>query len=118
MADPSKPKFKVPDLLPPSEIDEVRLARRRRMRDVVDQTVKDFEATENAKLLDGNFHTAFRLMTSTEARDAFDLEKEKESIRFEDIKEGIRSGELEWDQLEFSKECLRHIQRNIHILDN
>ncbi len=81
MADPSKPKFKVPDLLPPDEIDEVRLARRRRMRDVVDQTVKDFEATENAKLLDRNFHTAFRMMTSTEARDAFDLEKEPKKVR-------------------------------------
>src|SRR5829696_5390704 len=43
-ADPSKKDFKVPDLLPPKEIGEARLDRRRRMRDAVDQTVKDFES--------------------------------------------------------------------------
>ena len=55
MADPSKKDFKVPDLLPPDEIGTARLDRRRRIRDIVDQTVKNFEATENAQLLDGNF---------------------------------------------------------------
>ena len=81
MADPSKPEFQVPDLLPPDDIGTVRLNRRRRMRDVVDQTVKNFEATENAQLLDQNFQAAFRLMTSTQARDAFDLSKEPKKVR-------------------------------------
>ena len=31
-ADPSKPNFKVPDLLPPAEIGDVRLERRRKLR--------------------------------------------------------------------------------------
>ena len=81
MADPSKPNFQVPDLLPPDDIGTARLNRRRRMRDVVDQTVKNFEATENAQLLDQNFQAAFRLMTSTQARDAFDLSKEPKKVR-------------------------------------
>jgi hypothetical protein len=81
MADPSKPEFQVPDLLPPDDIGTARLNRRRRMRDVVDQTVKNFEATENAQLLDQNFQAAFRLMTSTQARDAFDLSKEPKKVR-------------------------------------
>ncbi len=81
MADPSKPKFKVPDLLPPPDLGQARLDRRRRMRDIVDQTVKNFEATENAKLLDGNFQAAYRLMTSTQAREAFDLSKETKKVR-------------------------------------
>lgn len=81
MADPSKPDFKVPDLIPPSEIGEVRLNRRRRMREIVDSTVKNFEASENAKLLDDNFQSAFRLMTSTQARDAFDLRQESSKTR-------------------------------------
>lgn len=81
MADPSKPNFKVPDLLPPDEISTVRLDRRRRMREIVDQTVKNFEATENAKLLDSNFQAAYRLMTSTQAREAFDLSKESKQTR-------------------------------------
>ena len=41
-ADPSKKDFKVPDLLPPSEIGEVRLQRRKELRDIVDQTVRNF----------------------------------------------------------------------------
>ena len=80
-ADPSQAEFKVPDLLPPAEIGTVRLERRRRMRDVVDQTVQSFEATEDADILDSNFQAAFRMMTSEQARDAFDLTKESQEMR-------------------------------------
>lgn len=81
MADPSQANFQVPDLLPPQQIGSARLDRRRRMREIVDQTVNNFEATENAQLLDDNFHAAFRLMTSTQAREAFDLSKEPQKVR-------------------------------------
>ncbi len=81
MADPSQPNFKVPDLLPPAEIDPARLDRRRKLRDIVDSTVKDFEASENAKLMNDNFQAAFRLMTSVKAREAFDLAKEPAAVR-------------------------------------
>ncbi len=81
MADPSQANFKVPDLLPPAEIDAVRLDRRRKLREIVDSTVKDFEASENAKLMDDNFQAAFRMMTSTQAREAFDLAKEPATVR-------------------------------------
>lgn len=81
MADPSKAGFKVPDLLPPETMGEARMNRRQKLRDLVDQTVRDFEATENAALLDENFQAAYRLMTSTQARDAFDLTKESQDTR-------------------------------------
>jgi uncharacterized protein (DUF1501 family) len=81
MADPSQPNFKVPDLLPPVEFDAARLARRQKLRQVVDSAVKDFEGSENAKLMDENFHAAFRLMSSREAREAFDLSKESPATR-------------------------------------
>jgi hypothetical protein len=81
MADPSKPDFKVPDLLPPDMIAGARLERRKRMRDIVDQATAAFEATEDARLLDDNFHAAFRMMTSEQARAAFDLTKEPLSVR-------------------------------------
>jgi Protein of unknown function (DUF1501) len=81
MADPSQPNFKVPDLLPPVEFDAARLARRQKLRQVVDSTVKDFEGSENAKLMDENFHAAFRLMSSRQAREAFDLSKESPAMR-------------------------------------
>ena len=80
-ADPSKKDFKVPDLLPPSEIGEVRLQRRKELRDIVDQTVGNFEASPNAQLMDSSFASAYRLMTSAKAREAFDLTKEPEKVR-------------------------------------
>jgi hypothetical protein len=81
MADPSQPNFKVPDLLPPVEFDEARLARRQKLRAIVDSAVKDFEGSENAKLMDENFQAAFRLMSSKQAREAFDLGKEPAAVR-------------------------------------
>src|SRR5881409_1070245 len=66
-ADPSKKDFKVPDLLPPGYIGEARANRRQRMRDIVDGTVRDFESSENAALMDANFSSAYRLMTSAKA---------------------------------------------------
>src|SRR5262245_53867663 len=80
-ADPSKKDFKVPDLLPPQEIGEARLERRRQLREVVDGSVRQFEASPNAQLMDANFANAYRLMTSTRAREAFDLTKEPEKVR-------------------------------------
>jgi hypothetical protein len=80
-ADPSVKNFKVPDLLPPQEIGEVRLKRRRELRDLVDSSVKNFEASEQAKLMDANFASAYRIMTSAQAREAFDLTKEPMKVR-------------------------------------
>lgn len=80
-ADPSQPNFKVPDLLPPSEITPARIDRRRKMRAIVDETLNNFEASENAALLDRNFEAAYRMITSPQAKDAFDLTKEKTSTR-------------------------------------
>jgi len=80
-ADPSKKDFKVPDLLPPEEIGEARLRRRRDMRDIVDDTVRSFEASANAQLMDSSFAAAYRLMTSARAREAFDLAREPDKVR-------------------------------------
>src|SRR5712671_3737485 len=75
-ADPSKPDFKVPDLRPPQEIGEARLQRRQQLREIVEGTLRKFESSESAKLMDANFAAAYRLMTSERAREAFDLTKE------------------------------------------
>jgi len=81
MADPSKPNFRVPDLLPPDQISVARLDRRKKMREIVEGAATQFEASEDARLLDENFHAAYRLMTSPQAREAFDLSKEPEAVR-------------------------------------
>jgi hypothetical protein len=80
-ADPSIENFEVPDLRPPESIGEARLQRRRKLRDIVDNTVRSFEASPNADLMDANFAAAYRLMTSTKAREAFDLSKEPLKVR-------------------------------------
>ena len=80
-ADPSQPNFQVPDLLPPKEIGEARLQRRRELRQVVEDSIKNFEASPGAQSMDQNFAAAYRLMTSTTAREAFDLNKEPQKVR-------------------------------------
>ena len=81
MADPSQPNFKVPDLLPPDQIGVARLDRRRKMRDIVEASVREFEASEDARLLDDSFQAAYRMMTSPQARAAFDLSQEPAAVR-------------------------------------
>jgi hypothetical protein len=81
MADPSKPNFTVPDLLPPAEIGEARLQRRKELRETIEGTIRNFEASPQAQLMDANFAAAYRLMTSEKAREAFDLSKESPKVR-------------------------------------
>ena len=81
-ADPADPNFKVPDLLPPDYISAVRVDRRRSWRDMIDQSVTYFEeSNQDSKLMDATFNQAYTLMTSTKAREAFDLTQESEDTR-------------------------------------
>jgi hypothetical protein len=80
-ADPSKPDFRVPDLLPPDTITVQREQRRKTLRQAIDQGVAAFESSADAKLLDDNFRQAYGMMASKEAREAFDLRKEPEEVR-------------------------------------
>lgn len=81
-ADPSDANFKVPDMLPPDYISAVRTDRRRSWRQVIDKSVSYFEeANQDAKLMDATFNQAYTLMTSTKAREAFELSQETEDMR-------------------------------------
>ena len=79
--DPSDPNFKVPDLLPPDYIAALRVDRRRNWRNAIDESVKYFESSQDARLMDSTFHQAYTLMTSAKAREAFDLTQESEDVR-------------------------------------
>jgi len=81
MADPSQPDFRVPDMAPPAEIGTARLDRRRRLRAIVEGTLHNFEANDDARLLESNFENAYRLMTSRQAKEAFDLAREPAKVR-------------------------------------
>jgi len=80
-ADPSDPNFEVPDLLPPDYIDAIRLDRRRRLREMVDSSIAQLEKSEDARLLDESFHKAYTLMSSENAREAFDINQESDTVR-------------------------------------
>lgn len=80
-ADPSAPHFRVPDLLPSASLLAVQADRRRKLRDLVDNAVATFESSPQARLMDASFEQAYRLLTSTQAREAFALEQESDAIR-------------------------------------
>lgn len=80
-ADPSSPDFAPLCWPADAKIGEVRLQEGRKLRSVVDETVRNFEASDNAQLLDSNFEAAFRLLTSPQARAAFDLAAEPVDVR-------------------------------------
>lgn len=80
-ADPSEAGFAVPDLLPPDYISPVRAERRRNLRELVDGAIKSFESSQESKLLDSTFHQAYTLISSSQAREAFDLAKEADSTK-------------------------------------
>ena len=80
-ADPSAKDFKVPDLLPPDYVTSVRESRRRSLRSSIDGSIKAFEGSADARLMDANFQQAYRLMSSKAAREAFDLAAEPDTVR-------------------------------------
>jgi hypothetical protein len=80
-ADPNASTFKVPDLLPPDYITAVRETRRRSLRSAVDGEVGAFESSADARLLDSNFDGAFKLMSSPQAREGFNLSAEPAAVR-------------------------------------
>jgi uncharacterized protein (DUF1501 family) len=80
-ADPSAKDFKVPDLLPPDYISAVRAGRRQKMRAAVEGGLAAFEKTPQAKQMDDSFDLAYRLMSSRQAREAFELSTEPDTVR-------------------------------------
>jgi hypothetical protein len=80
-ADPNAKDFKVPDLLPPDYVSAVRAKRRQKMRAAVEGALDTFEKAAPAKQLDDSFELAYRLMSSRQAREAFDLDRETDRVR-------------------------------------
>jgi hypothetical protein len=80
-ADPGVKDFQVADLLPPDYITSIREQRRKTLRAAVDGSIKAFETSADARLMDANFAQAYRLMSSQAAREAFDLKAEPDSVK-------------------------------------
>lgn len=47
----------------------------------------------------------------------YDVEAEAEKVTYQEIFKGVKNKFIDWDDLEFSRECLNFIERNVHMLD-
>ncbi len=84
-SDPSDPAFKVRDIVPPLDVDAARAIRRKQLLQVVDRYQKSVERAANSSVAAiGEFRQkAFELMTSKEAKKAFNIHDEPDRLRDE-----------------------------------
>jgi hypothetical protein len=84
-ADPSAPKFSVPDLVPPPVIAADRLDDRKKLLETVDRFHREAEgrANKSAEAIGTFRDKAFDLMTSQAAKQAFDIHAEPAKLRDE-----------------------------------
>ena len=101
MADPSQKNFKVPDLLPPDQIGAHRLERRRKMREIVESSVAQFEASEDARLSDliaaNDTSTSDRALYISQQED---IRRQADDLGLIEPETGVIQGSLEGLALE------------------
>lgn len=80
--DPNNRNFKVRDLELPPGMTVERMDRRRALRDSVDSAFSRFEkGSDRARTVNSFYQRAYGLLSSTDARAAFDLSKEQDKLR-------------------------------------
>ncbi|MBC8324540.1 MAG: DUF1501 domain-containing protein [Verrucomicrobia subdivision 3 bacterium] len=82
-ADPGNANFRVRDLALPNGIDASRFSKRRDMRSIVDGHFSALEKSDALAGMDSFYQRAYAMISSPEARDAFDLNKEPAKLRDE-----------------------------------
>lgn len=80
-ADPASGGFKVRDLNLAQGVDETRFAERRDMRAVVDAHFSALEKSDALDGMDAFYQRAYAMMSSSKAREAFDLKQEPDKLR-------------------------------------
>ena len=80
-SDPADLKFKVRDLTLPDGITEDRFNRRRSMLEAVDHHFRTIESSDAVASMDEFYQKAYNLISSQEAREAFNLQKEPQNIK-------------------------------------
>ena len=81
-SDPSNGNFKVRDLEPPNGMTMEKFDRRRALREAVDSAFREHEkGSDRARAVDSFYNRAYTLLSSSEARAAFDISKEKNELR-------------------------------------
>lgn len=80
-ADPCSSDYEVPSMLPADYVASVGANRRRTWREMIDDAVRNYEATPDGKLDDSAFHQAYTVTSSAKARAAFDIKQESDATR-------------------------------------
>ena len=82
-SDPADKNFQVRDLSLPGGVDSGRFDNRRRMLDVVNGYFREKEKSDSLDALDTFYDRAYSLISSQQAREAFDMAKEPDAIKDE-----------------------------------
>jgi uncharacterized protein (DUF1501 family) len=80
-SDPANPAFTVRDLALPGGVDPQRFATRQRLRDAVGKHFQRLENTANLAAMDEFYSRAYDLVSSAQARAAFDIQAEPDTVR-------------------------------------
>jgi len=79
-ADPTQPDFEVKDLRPAGQLSKKRLDMRRRLLDGIDEIERERNRGQ-AKVMSTYYEKAYNLITSPEAKKAFDIHAEPDDVR-------------------------------------
>ncbi len=82
-ADPASGDFKVRDLNLPGGVDDTRFSRRRNILNTVNDYFASKEQSDSLNAVDSFYNRAYSLISSQQAREAFDIEKEDAKLRDE-----------------------------------
>jgi len=80
-SDPSQENFKVRDLSLPSEISNDRFSKRRSLLNTVDNHFRQVEKSDALGAMDKFYNDAYSLISSKQAREAFDMTKESDKTK-------------------------------------
>ncbi|MEX2215254.1 MAG: DUF1501 domain-containing protein [Phycisphaeraceae bacterium] len=80
-SDPANGNFQVKDLVLPGGMTVERFEKRRNMLSTVDAHFKNLEKSDALDAMDTFYQRAYALISSQEAREAFDMNKEKDEVK-------------------------------------
>jgi hypothetical protein len=80
-SDPAASGFTVKDLSLPNGVDDARFTRRRNLLEAVDSHFRSMEKADSIDAMDSFYHSAYGLISSQKAREAFNIEKEDGKLR-------------------------------------
>jgi hypothetical protein len=131
-SDPSRPDFQVRDLTMAKGVDDARFAQRRTALDAVNEYFRAKERSDAINAMDTFYERAFNLISSKEAREAFNLNAESQKLRDEYgmneagqrmlmakrlVGAGVRFVSLTYGGWDMHQGIARNIQRQVPTFD-